>query len=493
MNFIKYDIILLILFVLFVSLFLYRNRKNLKRDGLLFLYKTKWGIKLIDKTAKKFPKTLKNLSYVSIGVGYLLMAGMLYLFGKIVWVYISAPEIVREIKVPPITPLIPYLPQAFKLDFLPPFYFIYWIVVLAVIAISHEFAHGIFMRRYNIKIKSTGFGFFPFFLPIFLAAFVEQDEKSMVKASRFQQKAVLAAGTFANILTAILFFAVMILFFSFAFSPAGVSFENSYGLESYAYGMVGIGNITAINGTQLLNPSYQGILNSVERLESEIPSDSPKRGQIKENEMYKLETTNGNYSISKRFLEIQNNNEGYIFAYLDAPAINSGLTGAISEIDGSKIQSLEDLSKTLNNYSPGDKINIKTTKGSYDVVLGEHPLNPEEPWLGIFFQKSQKGTFLGKVVGFLSVKKPNIYYESEIGGAGDFIYDFLWWLVLISFSVALVNMLPMGIFDGGRFFYLTMWQITGSEKKAKKWFAYVTYFLLGLLFILMAFWAFSFI
>jgi len=263
MNFIKYDIILLILFVLFVSLFLYRNRKNLKRDGLLFLYKTKWGIKLIDKTAKKFPKTLKNLSYVSIGVGYLLMAGMLYLFGKIVWVYISAPEIVREIKVPPITPLIPYLPQAFKLDFLPPFYFIYWIVVLAVIAISHEFAHGIFMRRYNIKIKSTGFGFFPFFLPIFLAAFVEQDEKSMVKASRFQQKAVLAAGTFANILTAILFFAIMILFFSLAFSPAGVSFENPYGMENYAYGIVGIGNITAINGTQLLNPSYQGILNSI--------------------------------------------------------------------------------------------------------------------------------------------------------------------------------------------------------------------------------------
>ena len=78
-------------------------------------------------------------------------------------------------------------------------------------------------------------------------------------------------------------------------------------------------------------------------------------------------------------------------------------------------------------------------------------------------------------------------------GKGEFIYDFLWWLVLISLSVALVNMLPMGIFDGGRFFYLTMWQITGSEKKAKKWFSYMTYFLLGLLFVMMFFWAFSFI
>src|SRR3990167_3661182 len=226
MNFIKYDIILLILFVLFVSLFLYRNRKNLKRDGLLFLYKTKWGIKLIDKTAKKFPKTLKNLSYVSIGVGYLLMAGMLYLFGKIVWVYISAPEIVREIKVPPITPLIPYLPQAFKLDFLPPFYFTYWIVIIAIIAITHEMAHGIFMSRYNIKIKSTGFAFFPYFFPIFPAAFVEQDEKSMNKAKGFKQLVVLSAGTFANVLTAVLFFVVLLIFFSFAFSASGVVFDS---------------------------------------------------------------------------------------------------------------------------------------------------------------------------------------------------------------------------------------------------------------------------
>lgn len=471
MNFIKYDIILLVLFALFVALFLYKNRKNLKKEGLLFLYKTKWGIKLIDKTAKTFPKILKALSYISIGAGYLLMAGMIYLFGKIVWIYVSAPDVVKQIKIPPITPLIPYLPQAFKLDFLPPFYFIYWIIVLAIIAISHEFAHGIFMRLYNIKIKSTGFGFFPFFLPIFLAAFVEQDEKSMTKASKFQQKAVLAAGTFANIVTAILFFGAMVLFFSLAFSANGVSFENPYGLENYAYGIIGIGNITSINGTQLINPNYQSILNS-----------------IGDNGTYELKTKEGDFFITKRFLEVQGKNKEYIFAYLDAPAINSGLSGAITEIDGAKINSLETLTKKFEGYSPGDKMSIKTTKGDYEVVLGEHPLNPEEPWLGVFFQKSQKGTFIGKTIEFLSFKKSYIHYESEIGWAGDFIYNFLWWLVLISFSVALVNMLPMGIFDGGRFFYLTIWEITGSEKKAKKWFSYTTYFLLSLLFVIMIFW-----
>ena len=73
-----------------------------------------------------------------------------------------------------------------------------------------------------------------------------------------------------------------------------------------------------------------------------------------------------------------------------------------------------------------------------------------------------------------------------------FVYNLLWWLVLISISVALMNMLPMGIFDGGRFFYLTILLLTKSEKKAKFWFKISTNVLLGLFFLLMVFWGISF-
>src|SRR3989344_7022338 len=139
MNFIVYDLVFLAAFAIFVSVFLYTRRKNLKRDGLLFLYKTSWGINLIEKTGEKYKKTLGVLSYVSIATGYILMVVMFYMLGKIVYLYITLPAIVREIKIPPITPLIPYLPQVFGLDFLPPFYFTYWIVIIAIIAISHEF------------------------------------------------------------------------------------------------------------------------------------------------------------------------------------------------------------------------------------------------------------------------------------------------------------------------------------------------------------------
>ncbi|GAH53975.1 unnamed protein product, partial [marine sediment metagenome] len=128
----------------------------------------------------------------------------------------------------------------------------------------------------------------------------------------------------------------------------------------------------------------------------------------------------------------------------------------------------------------------------YEIVLGKHSENESLPWLGIGFAIQKKSGVINKVVSFLSsFKESNVYYEPKFG-AGLFIYNLLWWIVLISFSVALINMLPIGIFDGGKFFYLTVLAITKSDKIAKKAFSFITYFFLFLLLLLMAFWVFSF-
>ncbi len=106
-NFIVYDVTFLIAFALFVSIFLYTRKHNLKREGLLFLYRAGWGIKLINKVGNKYKKTLKILSYVSITTGYILMVVMFYMLGKIIYLYVAFPSVVKAIKVPPITTLIP--------------------------------------------------------------------------------------------------------------------------------------------------------------------------------------------------------------------------------------------------------------------------------------------------------------------------------------------------------------------------------------------------
>ncbi|MBU2562762.1 MAG: M50 family metallopeptidase [Nanoarchaeota archaeon] len=399
------------------------------------------------------------------------MTTMIYLLGKIIWIYVAYPAIVREIKVPPIMPLIPYLPQVFKLDFLPPFYFTYWIVILAIIAITHEFAHGIFAAYNKIKIKTTGFGFFPFFLPVFLAAFVELDEKKMEKKSIFSQMAILSAGTFANILTAILFLFLMFLFFSLMFTPAGIIFN------TYTYSAVKISDISEINGVELTNPSYEKFISLI--------------GNQSLNE---IKTNDFNYVGVKSLIE---GNYEYVILYDDSPAINLELKGAIIEFGGVKINNWEDLGEEIIQYSPGDEVSIKTKVSGeieeYKVILGESPEDKNTPRLGIGFENYERSGIIGKILNILSsFKKSNIYYEPKFDGFSEFIYNLLWWIALISISVALVNMLPMGIFDGGRFFYLTILALTKNEKKAKRVFSFSTYILLFLFLILMIFWGVSF-
>lgn len=466
MSFIIYDLILLGIFVSLTSIFLYKNKKNLQREGLLILYRTSWGIKFIKKVGNENPKTMKFLSYLVILMGYILMGVGVYFVGKIVWIYFTRLDVVSAVKVPPIMPLVPYLPQMFKLSWLPNFYFVYWIFILAIIAITHEFAHGIFAAYHKINIKKTGFGFFPYFLPVFLAAFVELDEERMQKESIFKQLSILGAGTFANIITAILAFILMAAFFLLAFSPAGVVFD------SYAY--------TAVPTSAIANFSSQGVL--IENFDSNLNLSSISfslegKEFISTNEMLS----------NPGFLE----EEEYIAAYYNSPALKSNLTGVIISINSEKINSIEKLEEELSKYSVGEKVLINTLldeERSYEIILEENPNIKGKAWIGVGFSM-QEGSIAQKINSY---KKANVYYTPKFGELSNFIYNLLWWILLISISVAIVNMIPAGIFDGGRFFYLTVLFFTKNQKWAKKSFAFMTYFFLFLIFVVMFLWLKSF-
>ncbi|MDO8622980.1 MAG: site-2 protease family protein [archaeon] len=467
MNFIVLDIILLVAFCIFLSVFLYVKRKNVKREGLLFLYKTSWGMKIIDYVGGKYKRTLNFFSYIIVFSGYLLMAGVLYMVGQLIYIYAAMPDVARAVKVPPIMPLIPYLPQMFKLDFLPPFYFTYWIVILVIIAVSHEFAHGIYSKLYGVRVKSTGFGF----LGPFLAAFVETDEKKMAKKPKFQQMAILGAGTFANVITSVLFFIILIIFFAFSFSASGVVFD------TYAYSAVAVSNISSINGITANNQNYTSMIDQIEGI-SEV------------------EANNKTYLTTREMFQKQEKNQGYIILYDDSPAVRAELIGAITEINNNKITSRDDLRNELAKYKPGDNITITTkindTSKKYEVTLLASPGNETLPWLGIgFYETTQKGIISKTYLKLSSYfKEPHVYYEPKYE-ASVFIYNLLWWIILISVSVALVNMLPVGIFDGGRFFYLTMFGIFKNEKIASKIFHFVTYLFLFIILLLMVLWFFA--
>ncbi len=397
------------------------------------------------------------------------MVSMTYLLAKFSYSYITSDTIAETLKVPVIVPLIPYLPEIFNLDFLPPFYFTYWIIIIAIIAIPHEFAHGIFARLNKIKIHSTGFGF----LGPFLAAFVEQDEKDMEKAKRFPQLAVLAAGTFANVIFTVIFGLLFWLFFISVFNPAGVIFS------SYASDVVPLSAIDSINGTKI--NSIDEIVNLIDGGESLIPIEAGGR-------VY--------YTSPNQLINSIEKNSGVILGILDSPAYRAGLTGVIIKIDGAKVTDFGKIRTVLNNKVPGETVIISTLQKNdiikeYEITLGD--LNGKS-FLGIGIAPIEANGLIGMAYKFIAnIKDPFVYYESSIGDFGYFIYHLLWWTVLICLSVALVNMLPLGIFDGGRFFYLSVWGLTGSKKIGKVAYKISTYIFLLLIIALLIKWALIFV
>lgn len=468
MGFIIYDIIFLCISMLLLSIFFFKKKKNFAIEGWMYLYRTKIGLKLMDWFGKKHAAWLRPVQYAVISIASILMIAVIWLITQTVYLYIKYPIISQVFKAPPIFPIFPYFTEFFGLSsFFPPFYFTYFIIAISIVAVSHEFAHGIFCRLHKIRLKSTGFGFLRLFkipLPI-LGAFVEQNDKDMNKASKTGQLAVLGAGVFMNTLLSILFLGLLWILFLSAFQPSGVVFND------YVATSIGVSQISLIGGIDFQNAS----------------EDIKKTNLSDKREFIEIKTGNATYYTTLEVLKLTlEKNISDMGVYENTPAFKSKLRGIIVEIDGKKMSSKKELSKAILSHNPNDTINIKALYNGefedYEIVLSERE---GKAYLGInSFSSQKKGLMI--YINYLTPKLNNyltgVYYESKIGDFGIFIFNLLWWIVILNILVALFNMLPAGIFDGGRFFMISVWAITGKKQIGEKAFKWATT-LVGLLFL----------
>ena len=295
--------------------------------------------------------------------------------------------------------------------------------------------------------------------------------------SRLKRKA--SSGSFANIFLTVIFMLIMWGFFAVAFTQAGASFN------TYTYSLVNITSISSVNNITISEGS--SILDSLQ--------------EFNETQYVEIIADDKNYVIDKNSLleqlDITNKNIDSVFLYDDAPAIRSNITGAITEIDGVNIRNAKELEAALSKYSAGDSIIIKTEfkndAKEHNITLAKNPYNGSRAFLGIGVIKAgRRGFFSGMIDIFSFIKEPSTYYKPRVDGLSLFIYNLLWWLIMINLGVGLFNMLPVGIFDGGQVFYLTVLGITKSEKIAKAAFSIITRVILIMFLALIVLWFFAF-
>src|SRR3989344_2521351 len=221
---INIDLIFFIIFAVVLLVVMVFNRKRLKIEKILFplfylvLYRTKLGINAMKRISEKYPRLISFLGYLGIVVGFLGMIVVFYgLIKSAILIFTTTnPSAGVDILLP-----------GRQIPGLPRLSFWHWIISIFILAVVHEFSHGVVAKLHGIKIKSSGFAIFAVLLPILPAAFVEPDEKNLIKKSKKAQLSVFAAGSFSNLILALIFG----LIFYLLLNPIAVSLTTTEGAK----------------------------------------------------------------------------------------------------------------------------------------------------------------------------------------------------------------------------------------------------------------------
>jgi len=119
--------------------------------------------------------------------------------------------------------------------------------------VVHEFSHGVVARSFKLPVLHSGIVFFG---PI-LGAFVEPDEKKLVKRPDIEQYSIFSAGPVSNIVLTLIAFLIL----SFVLTPAiplvsediGVKIGIQPGLAAENASIPGGSIVTAINNQEVIN------------------------------------------------------------------------------------------------------------------------------------------------------------------------------------------------------------------------------------------------
>ena len=377
------DVLMFILFIIFLSIIMYINRKKLHIEKIFFpllyiiMYRTKFGLGFMDRSAKRFSKFWKWFGYTGIAVGFIGMIFSLYGLIRNVYALWYVPGASAGIGL--------VLPGV-KIPGLPYLGFWHWIITIFILALVHEFSHGILARLYNLKIKSSGLAILGVLLPIVPAAFVEPDEKKLFKKKKKEQLSVLAAGPFSNlVLAGIIFLIYLFLFtplFNLMYNFSGVIVYNT--IENYPMNLSGV-------------------------------------------------------NVGEKIISINNMN----------------------------ILNVDDFKKAMSNVKAGENILLKTNKTEYNIKTAENPTEKGKAYLGVSVvpEKSE-------------LKFKNLRF---LAGTISWFAMLFSWIFILNFLIALVNLLPLPVVDGGRMLYLAILGFVKDEKKAKKIFSVIAFLCLLLI------------
>ncbi|MBI4149334.1 site-2 protease family protein [Candidatus Woesearchaeota archaeon] len=380
------DAIAIAVFVLLISAVVFFRRKKVAVQKIAFpflyliLYRTSFGLRLMERIGRRHAAVIRFLGYLSAGLGFIGMAFISYSILSTVFRFLLSPKTVETgfaLVLPGTT-----VPGIGHLSFW------HWVIAIFILAVIHEFCHGIMAEAYGIRVKNSGWAFLAVLIPIIPAAFVEPDEEQVKKQKDIVQYSIFAAGPIANIALALVVLLianlVMVPIEGKITEPVGFSFAVMEGKPAAAAGIPLGTIITAVNGERIT--------------------------------------------------------------------------------DGTRFSGW-----MLYASRPGEKVILSSAEKDYVVTLAGHPDDPSRGYIGVQGIRNE-----------VQVKQEYAAWQ----GVFFWIKDLVKWLFLLNLFVGLINLLPLGIVDGGRMLHVLLSQLFPQERANKIWgmvsFGFLALLLIGL-------------
>ncbi len=195
-----------------IGFLMWWDRKNVERVSILFFRRTKNGIDMIERIAKKAPRFWKVYGWLGVVAGIISMVLITGLMGSMVFEVVSTGEPSGEagVALPSTGDSVSAQPGIISIPAES------WLISIAILMVVHELSHGIIARSENFEINSVGV----LVLGIIPGAFVEPKGENMLPGGEevegeshgawdqgnwISRIKVLCAGSWANYLTAGLF------------------------------------------------------------------------------------------------------------------------------------------------------------------------------------------------------------------------------------------------------------------------------------------------
>ena len=365
-----------VVFLLLLTIFVILKRKSFKFQHIIkigklplvyiVMMRTQVGIKLMEKWGAKYREIIKFLGYCGVGFGFF---GLIFIFFSLfqnIYIIFTQPQAVAgvQLALPGLS-----LPGVGVLTFW------YWIISIFVLAVVHEFSHGVVSAAHNLKVKNSGPAIFGVIIPFIPAAYVEPDEKDMLKREDIVQYSIYAAGPMSNVVLGILLF----IFLAVLFVPIEKSNSEEIGFSFIA------------NDEKY--PAY---------------------------EFFRERTV-------------------------------------LNKVNGEEMSNAQEFIDYMQYVKPGDNLVFANDEKEYKIIATENPSNPKKGFIGV-----------------VDIKNERKWYSDMFENIFVWFRDLFKWMALLNIFIGIANLLPIGPVDGGQMLRTLLLKVFKDEKKAMKWFGFIS-------------------